>query len=255
MILVDYRKGSGTDGKGNELLVPLIKKLGVECEIDNLEFADACFEGNGPEGYIAIGVERKTLHDLLGCIDTARYSAHQRVGMAQMYTKSFLALEGMWEMGGSLQYSGTLIQGFNGGSSWGPLKTRGNQTVLYSKLYRYLLSVQLSGVIITQSNNVVQTANNIVEIYRYFQKPWHSHTSMIETQKLTIPSLTNKPSLARKWAADLDRVGVTKSIEAAKLFKNGRKLALAGEEDWMRLGGVGAKTAIAIVKQIREDWA
>src|ERR1035441_2653948 len=90
MIYVDSRVGS-------KELFPIIQRIGVPCELTKLEYADACFEGRGPNGTIAIGVERKTLNDFLTCIEDARYVSHQRPGMAMMYTKSFLCLEGRSE--------------------------------------------------------------------------------------------------------------------------------------------------------------
>ncbi len=252
MILVDQAIGSGRDKSGGELLQPIIRRLGVPCETTQLTYGDAAMEGNGPDGPITLGVERKTLQDMLQCVDDARYSAHQLVGMTKLYSKSFLILEGMWERGtpGSA-LDGVLIQGFNHGSSWGPLRSvGGGRTTLYSKLYRYLISVQLAGVIITYSNDLVQTACQIVEIQQYFQKKWKDHTALRECQKLAIPSLSGRPSLCKRWANELTDVGVIHGEEAERLFKTARKLAAAGEQDWMAISGIGVKTARQIVREI-----
>lgn len=245
MILVDDRTGS-------KELLPLIQNIGVKCELTRLEYGDAAFEGNGPNGYITFGVERKTLHDMLACIEDARYAAHQRPGMLMLYSKSFLCLEGLWCAGESRDYKGTLMQGFQGGSSWGPLRTKGGRNTQYSKLYRYLVSVALSGVIITYPTNLYQTAYQICELYQYFQKKWQSHTSLIEVQKLNIPSLSGKPSLVRRWASELTDAGVVASIEAEKGFKTAKALANADESQWLKLGipGVGPKTARQYVREI-----
>lgn len=244
MMLVDSRVGS-------KELLPLLLKLKIPAELGDLPYGDCSFEGNGPQGPITLGVERKTLNDLLNCIDDSRYSAHQRPGMAMLYNKSFLVLEGMWTYGNGNGYEGLLMQGFRRGQSWGPLRMRGNRTTLYSKLYRYLLSISMMGVIITYTQDLAHTAYNLAEMYQYFQKPWGRHTSMLETQKLQIPSLTGRPSLVRRWASDLDGVGVEKSMAADRIFKNGFDLALGDESDWLQIPGVGEKTAASIVKQIR----
>ena len=191
------------------------------------------------------------MHDMLSCVEDARYTAHQLVGMNKLYSKSFLVLEGMWERGtpGSA-LDGLLIQGFNHGSSWGPLQQAGRRTPLYSKLYRYLISVQLAGVIITYSNNLTQTACQIVEIQQYFQKKWKEHTALRECQKLAIPSLSGRPSLCKRWANELTDVGVVHGEEAERLFKTARNLAMSDESDWMTISGVGVKTARQIVREI-----
>ena len=244
MILIDSRVGS-------KELYPLIKQIGAPCELCQLEYGDVAFDGNGPHGSIAIGIERKTLHDMLQCIDDSRYAAHQRPGMLMLYSKSFLCLEGLWNPGNGNGFDGMLMEGFRNGQSWGPLRTRGNRMVLYSKLYRYMMSVALSGVIVTQSTNIFQTAYNIVEMYEYFKKPWSKHTSLVEVQKLAIPDMTGKPSLTRRWASEITDVGVTISQEAERKFKTPVALANSDESDWMTLPGIGAPTARKIVKEIR----
>lgn len=246
MIIVDSRSGSEPtkDFTAVDKLVSYIRNIGVPCDIGTLEYADIAFEGNAANGRVMIGIERKTIHDMLHSIDDSRYSATQKVGMRQMYSVSYLMLEGTWRPHYPM---GTLVQG--DGTGWWPCKYR-SQPVLYAKLYRYLLSVALSGVIITQSNNLWHTAYNCCEVYHYFQKPFDQHTSMLATQKLVIPDLTGHPSLVRRWAADVDGIGVKRSIEAAELFRTPIALANSSEADWLSLSGVGAQTASRIVKQI-----
>jgi ERCC4-type nuclease len=248
VILIDDRIGSRE-------LHPYIQRLGIPCELTRLEYADVCFEGCGRDGTVAVGVERKTLHDMLACIEDARYVAHQLPGMSMLYSQSFLCLEGMWKAGDGGGYQGLLMEGFKGGASWGPLRTKGNRGVNYSKLYRYLLSVQMSGVIITLSRDLFQSAYNICEMYQWFQKPWHSHTALHQTQKLAISDMRGKPSLAKRWAADLDDVGVIYSLEAEQHFDTARALANADWPDWADLIGPGGKrlgvtAAQSIVKSI-----
>lgn len=241
MILVDSRIGSIE-------VLPYIKKHSIPCMEDNLEFGDFAFEGNGPKGKINIGIERKTLHDILHCIDDSRYTAHQLPGMAQTYDKSFLLIEGLWKP----HEDGTLMEGFRGGTSWGPLRYRSNR-VMYSKLRRYLFSVSLSGVVVLYSRDIQQTATDICEVYHYFQKQWSNHTSLLELQKLAIPCMTGKPSLCLKWASDLSDIGVKLGMEAEKLFRRSPiRLATSQETDWLRIKGIGVPTARRIIEEINE---
>lgn len=244
MILVDDRIGS-------KELLPIIQRIGVPCELSRLSYGDAAFEGNGPKGPITVGVERKTLNDMLACIEDARYAAHQRPGMLALYSKSYLCIEGLWAPGDGNGFDGQLMQGFRNGASWGPLKVRSGRTPLYSKLYRYLMSVALSGVIITPSMHIFHTAYNICEMYQYFQKRWNQHTSLIEVQKLAIPDMTGKPSLVRRWASDLTDIGVVHSQDAERLFRAPLILANAPESAWLDIKGIGVPTARRIVKEIR----
>lgn len=239
MILVDRAVGS-------KELRPLIVGMGVMCDEASLGYGDAAMEGHGPDGTISIGVERKTLHDMLNCIDDARYASHQRVGMAKMYSKSFLIIEGHWRPHDS---EGFLMEGWAGGTSWGYCRYRSQRT-MYSKLYRYLISVALSGIIITYSRDLKHTAINICEIFHYFQKRWQDHTSLLEVQKLAIPSMNGKPTLVRRWASDLEGIGVKHSMDAERLFKTPIALAESDEREWLRVPGVGVKTAQSIIKEI-----
>lgn len=249
MILVDSARGS------NELK-PLIIRCGISCDITSLdELGDACFEGNGPRGTIAVGVERKRLHDMLHCIDDARYN-RQRIDMSHLYGKSFLMLEGYWKS----HENGTLMEGYpqlvkvegkwKEVVSWAECRYRSRST-LYSKLYNYLVSVSMSGVHVSYSRDIEHTALNIVSLYKWFRKKWQDHTSLIEPQKLAIPTMNYRPSLAHKWAYDLEGIGAKRSAIAGKQFKTGWALAHADEGEWLRIPGIGVKTARDIYKEIR----
>lgn len=238
MILVDSRIGSVE-------LIPYIQRVGAKVERSSLEYGDCCFEGNGPNGKICIGVERKKMGDLLNCIDDSRYSAHQLPGMASMYNKSILIVEGVWKpdtvTGYLMEFVTTL--------TWRPYRQR-SQMTRYSKLFRYMLSIQLSGIVVIVSRDIEQTAYNIYEMFSYFQKPWDQHTSLLEMQKLNIPSLTGRPSLVQRWAAEIDGIGVKHSQDALKIFKTPYDLARSDETEWIKLPGIGAKLALSIIKQI-----
>lgn len=246
MILIDLNEETKDKQKKNLDLMKHIKVLGVPVDKGDLQYGDAMFEGKGPNGFISVGIERKRLHDVLNCIDDARLSGHQLIGLKQMYTVRVLNIEGHWK---PHEPQGVLMEGFNGGTTWGYCQYRSQRT-MYHKLYRYLISVAMSGTIVTYSRDPFHTAFNIVEWFHYFQKPWHLHTSLQEMQKIAIPTLNAKPSLVRKWANDLEGIGMKLSADAERLFKKPITLANADESEWLRIPGVGVKTAQSIVREI-----
>jgi ERCC4-type nuclease len=246
VILIDYREETDDKKAKNLDLIQHIQRIGVRVEKADLLYGDAAFEGRGPLGTISVGIERKRIANMLGCIDDAQYSAHQRVGMKQMYTVSALIIEGHWK---PHDPDGILMEGFNGGISWGFSKYRSQRT-MYHKLYRYLISVALSGVIVTYSRDPFHTAFNICEWFHYFDKPWSGHTSLQEMQKVAIPTLNGRPSLTRKWAADLGGVDRVLSERIEEKFHRPVNLALASEEEWLSVPGIGARTAKKIVAEI-----
>src|SRR5690242_3999861 len=232
MILIDPRAGSGQAERGGDLL-PYIQALKIKAEKSQLPFGDACFEGNGPKGRIAVGVERKRLSDILNCIDDSRYAAHQKPGLKQLYQINVLIIEGVWKPDSATGYLMECISSL----TWRPYRYR-SQMTRYSKLFRYLLSVQLSGTPVIITRDIEHTAFNIVEMYHYFQKKWDDHTSLLEVQKIVIPDMNRRASLVRRWASDLDGIGVKMSQDAEKLFQSGYKLAMADETDWMKIKGI-----------------
>lgn len=233
---------------GSKELLPIIRRLGVHADLHGLQFGDFAFEGNGPDGKISIGVERKTLHDMLHCIDDSRLAGHQLVGMGPMYTFRFLIVEGNFK---PHDPNGDLMEGFRGGTSWGVCRYRSRRT-MYSKLRRYLFSVSLGGTHVLYSRDIVQTAWDICELYHYFEKRWEDHTSLMAMQKFTLPSLSGPPSLCRWWAYHCPDIGDKLSEEAVKLFRNNPlKLALATASEWEKIRGVGSIMSSKIIKAVR----
>lgn len=255
MIIVDSAVGSWE-------LQSLVVAQGIACEKSHLPYADACFEGHGPEGLVGVGVERKRISDIIACIDDGRFTGHQRLGMAQMYKFLFLIIEGYWRpdttngilMEGHPKRDGTLV--------WSPYRP-GGRVVMYRKLRRYLFSMSLGGVIVCYSRDIHQTAYDICELYHWFQKRWLDHKSLLAMhrgyfwqqdgrtdQLMAIPTMSRKPSLVRRWAAELKGVGVSLSEDAERVFKTPMALATADELDWLRIPKIGIAKAQSIVKEI-----
>jgi len=228
---------------GSRELLWAIKKHKVPCELQSLHAGDFAFEGFGPDGNVLIGVERKTVHDMLDCIRDSRFT-QQRQKMVKMYGISFLILEGYIHP----HEDGRLFQLYNG-KTWGP-SLFSNRPVMYSTIYRYLLSISLANVIITQSRDMSDTAYNVVEMYHYFQKRWEDHTSMIQTQRLNIPSLDLKPSLTRRWAEELTGIGTKMGLAAEAHFRTPIRLATADETDWLSMNGSGVRLGVKTAQQI-----
>ncbi len=231
---------------GSKELAPIISRLGVKCDLMHIDYGDFIFEGRGPKGPISIAVERKALHDMLHCIEDSRYSGHQKIGMRNDYDVSVLMVEGLWR---AHDPEGWLMEFFPSSNQWGYCKP-GGKRVLYSKLRRYLFSVALAGVIVMYTRDMFQTAYDVCELYHYFSKPWDKHTSLLEVQKLQIPDLRVKPPLVRKWANDIEDIGVKYSLEAERKFKTPIRLATSDEMDWLGIPGIGIKTAQKVIKEI-----
>lgn len=238
MILVDSATGS------RELL-PIIQRIGEEAKLQNMEYGDFVFSGNGPHGEIDIGIERKALHDMLHCIDDARLAGFQSHGMRTMFKIRIVILEGFYKPHDN---EGILMESRDGYKYW-PCKYR-TKPPLYSKLYNYILSLSLSGLLVIHSRDPYQTAFNVVETYRYFQKKWTDHTAMQEIQTFALSEVMGRPSLCRRWAAQVDGIGVKLSADVDRQFRTGRMMALASPSDWASIRGLSMSTAERIVSEI-----
>lgn len=248
---------------GSAELRDIIRRYGVNCERQELDYADACFEGNGPDGQVLIGIERKKIDDILKCVDTGRLSGHQAVGMRRMYRFKFVLVEGVWKPD---TRTGLLLEERvkpDRTVFWSYQRPGGGR-VMYAKLRRFLFSVQMSGIPVIYTRDIAHTCYDIVELYHWFQKRWREHTSMEQMHRgyswqhetkhheelMVIPSISRKPPLVRRWAAELDGVGVKLSADAQRIFRTPLDLANADEGDWVRIPGVTMPHAKKIVKQI-----
>ena len=100
MILVDPRAGSRE-------LIPLLEAYGsprripVQLAAEEMPAGDFLFEGNGPYGRVRVGVERKTIPDLINSRDQGRLmgtgkSPGQVHKMMEQFDYSWLLVEGIW---------------------------------------------------------------------------------------------------------------------------------------------------------------
>lgn len=243
MISIDRREKPNKRDKTE--LASLIRRFGVRAEIIELPYGDFAFQGRDDHGEIYVGIERKRLTDLSMSIDDSRLAGHQKVGMMQsgLYQESWLVVEGVWR---PHDPGGYVMEGDNKGNWW-EFKPGGSR-VLYSKLSRYLMSIQRSGMMTVRTRDMVHTAWEVVDMYHYYQKK--AHTSQREKHKLNIASLNGRPPLVRRWAEELDGVGLVKGEAAAALFKTPIALATSEEVEWLGIPGIGVPTAKSIVAQI-----
>ena len=87
MIFVDDRVGS------RELMRYLPPQL---AELTRLQFGDAMWLGNGPDGPLHIGVEIKAIGDMLKSIVDGRFAGHQLPGLLRDFHVVYLIVEGKY---------------------------------------------------------------------------------------------------------------------------------------------------------------
>lgn len=241
MILIDSRTGSGE-------LAPYISVPKLVCTLD---FADFAFGGNGPEGGVGIGIERKGLMDLLQSMTSGRLVGHQLIGLQKEYNWVYLLVEGVWRPD---RKTGVLMR-TNGKGRW-VAAAQGSRRFMARDVYNFLSSLQiLCGVIVVRTSNQLETGKWLDATFGWWQKAWEAHKSHLQFHKPQTYASLQKPNLVTRMAATLDGVGWDKArkIGASPMFATVQDLAYADEDDLKTIDGIGTKMAKSIVKQLEES--
>jgi len=247
MILVDPRVGS------KHLLDPLNLKVNCTVKGSRLHSADVCFEGNGPDGPIAIGIELKKLRDMLGSMRSERLAGDQVVKMAHDYEMCFIIIEGIWKPNSwnddLMTMMGRVMRPLNLSAGTG---TRKPITFKYGELFKHIISLSvLKNVIVLWSSGPVETVAQIAHLYAWWQRDWEAHRSTDPIKLQTEVTFTNV-SLLRKMAAELPGIGWVRSKEVEKAFISVFHMVNASQEEWQKIPGIGRGTANKAWKVLRE---
>ncbi len=214
--------------------------------------ADFQFTGCGPDGAtFCLGIERKTIQDLLNSMRDRRLAGQQLGRMIDTYDVCYLVVEGIWRRG-----RGTgLVEIMNG--SW--RASRGGHR--YAEVDRFLCSLEeLTGLRLRRTADEEETCAAIADLYLWWQKPYEAHTStrVIYAPGPSIKQKSNRPKMFRheatlleKWVVALPGIN-DRAIEIAKNFTSPKDLANADMDRWLGISGqrIGKKTAQTIVEAI-----
>ena len=238
MIFIDDRQGSKE-----------LADLVTDGILTHLKYGDAMFVGSGPDGDVDIGVERKTIGDLINSITTGRLSGHQLPGLLSHYYKVYLIVEGIHRA-----HPGDGELEVHVGSRWRNLD-RGGRVFSYDAMWGYLSTLEvMTGVIVRSTDSIRATASMIESIYKWWQKEWKSHKGHLQMHKGGIPTAImkpGKPSLIRRIAAELPAIGWGRSLEVEKRFGSVEEMVNAGEEEWTEIEGIGKVTAHQVWESLR----
>lgn len=237
MILVDPRVGSGD-------LEPHLRALQVPAELYPLEFADAMFLGRGPDGVdVAVGIEIKTVSDLVNSLTSGRLAGHQIPGLVATYHWVWLLIEGGMRCGKSGELEvwrggkwSAFTDGYAGGKVW-----------QYRDLHRYLLTLEhVCGVrcrVVPTRREVVQT---LVDLYRWWtEKAWEQHKGHVAFNAAPEHTwLVPNVPVVMKVAGQLPGLGVERAGKAAAAFGTVAGMVAASEQEWQKVVGKGTGTKV-----------
>jgi len=208
-------------------------------KIGRLEFADAAFLGNGEEGPILVGIERKTLRDLVGSMESGRLSGHQLPGLLASYGVVYLVVEGIGR-----DHQGMFQELV--GCKW---KDLGLPTKSINNYLNTLTVV--AGVHVIRTTYPTSTAEMILHLYEWWLKDWDSHRGHLGfCDPVHRKIFLVKPGLLRRIAKELPGVGWEKSGEVEKHFSSVAEMILAAPHVWQEVPGIGKKMAKNIYEVI-----
>lgn len=218
-------------------------------ELTRLQYGDFAFWGNGPEGPVHVGIERKTVHEILN--DKARFASNQLPGMLNTYNICYLVVEGVYKEGkdGALQ---TYARG-----GWKDCYGRRLYREFINTLNTYMLK---AGMHVWGTRNKEDTAAWITSTYHWWSdKAYDAHRSHIGLGDNRVTFERVGP--VRRHANLVDGIGWQKSLAAARHYKSVRQFANAEEEELaeltykssagkqVRVGPAAAKKAVEYLRR------
>jgi len=246
-IQVDNRAGSAQ-------MAPLLRALGMQVELTQMPYGDVAWVGVGVDGMpSSVGVEMKSVHDCIACVQSGRFAGHQLPGLIQSYDHIWLLVEGEYRArprDGVLEYWRT---DYKGREFW-DVVGGGQRGWMWRGFQSWLMSMSvMGGLRVQQCRNWEDGAAWIKMAYNWFQRTEHkSHQVVYSGKQLySDQALLIKPSLARRISKELPHVGIAKSKVVAERFPTVEQMVAASEREWAELPGIGKKLANTIWRALR----
>lgn len=295
MILIDSSTGSRDLIKYPPLDDPNLASLSnLSTSDDTKSSVDVCFVGNGPdETNLMIGIEFKSLGDLLSSIFYGRIQDTQIPAMKAQYDRCWLLYYGDYNCNemDNLEVSSPQIfekneKGQEGyywtlkGQYMGPFKSRSNAydsycdyvskwreyTFLGSKPMKWgflessLLSYSEANIPHKHFRDIGQCAKWVGCLYRWWSKPYHKHKSFKlfdRTPDLRRPAImSDVDPVTRSIMEVADRIpGIDygRAFKVASYFPSPISMVSASESEWMKIDGIGPILARAAHRYFRAE--
>lgn len=240
MLLIDDRAGS-------ERLLTYPALIDI-AQATRLDAGDAMLMGNGPTGPLWVGVEVKSIHDLMSSINTGRFQATQLPGMLEAYDVRWLTYYGQYRPGrdGHLE--------IRKGAAWRRFRL-GSREVPYGYLESMLFDIVAAGVNVRHCYDESEVAAWLSCLHRWWGKDWTRHKGLHAFDKskplMNLPHGDAGLAFRAAVAAQLPGLGFQKATTAGQHFDSVRGMINAEVGDWMRVPGVGKVLAKAITEAVK----
>jgi hypothetical protein len=250
LITVDNRAGSAQ-------LAPLLRQRGLPVELGRTNFGDVSWIGKGVGGApVGVGMEIKSLGDVMACIQSSRYAGYQLPGMIQSYDQVWLLVIGVFRpraRDGVLEYQ---MQRGKGQGYWKDASHGRRRSFLWHDLQQWMFTmIHKANVKVAIVDDYPMAAMYIGALYSWWDRGWDDHESHLAMHdamrdQLFDRALLVRPTLLRCISAQLPNVGRLKSAEVAARFKSVKQMVDATEAEWESIPGIGKTIAGKIVRAL-----
>jgi hypothetical protein len=243
LLLVDVAVGSNT-------LVDLSPLAAIGAQLHKLESADVAFTGNGSDAPVTVGIEVKSIPDMLASLENGRLNGidGQLAKMCDTYDIRWLLAYGFTRpnpLTGALQVGRTWAQ--KGHSErvtveWSDYGY-GKRPVPYSYLDGFLLSPSFTrlGVLYKQVGTLDDVGWWLATLYKCWQKPYADHRALhtFDTSREVKPPTIKPPTRATlqraKTAASLPSIGYERAWPVAEHFRSLAHMFTAPASEWAEI--------------------
>lgn len=215
---------------------------------------DFCFSGNGPEGPVLVGIERKTVKGLLSDIRTGRLSGEQLPKLFTEYgPESWLVVEGRYRSNWT-----TGMLEVKKGREWVACQV-GTQTFVALEMEAYLNTLQMCTPLhVKHTVDERGTVEFILGLHHSYSKPWEKHSAHVAIHRPQNHVTVGKASTLRRAAFVLDGIGWDKSGLIERHFPSLYALCQADvkalekvKDPDGKVPGIGKVLAQKVYEQIR----
>lgn len=207
-----------------------------------MPYGDASFRGNGPDGYLLVGVEIKTVADVIASFLSERLQ-EQVAGMVKRYQVRWLAIIGEYREGADGSIETPSREHWKGDSQW-RLWRRYHGKLMYAQLEGALDSFEhRANVRIKHLPSEEACARWLAGRYNWWQKPWASHQAHLAGGKQAIGWSDEWYDKERYFPEHVARqvpgLGIKMAELVAKHFGTVETMVDATTKDWDAIAGIG----------------
>lgn len=218
-------------------------------EVIELDAGDVAFAGQGPDGAVSIGIEIKTLPDLIQSIDTNRFTGHQLPLLHENYHIPWLLIEGQWRAAAD----GTIEVlkepkpvGLQPGkktrtAKWYPLHGRAWK---WKEVRNWLTTMEMhGGVRVVMTRDRIETARWCAAMWEWWLKDWGMHKSHLALKSQPFVGPLRHATLVEKLALQIPGLGQHRARLVGASFGSPAEMFAADVARWDAIEGIGKTIA------------